>query len=66
MIFGDLQPERQKLYHPIFINRRKLTIFCGEHKWLRVAAIHEPEVTFRMHFAVKHGCNLSCVVVSLR
>src|SRR5258707_14361924 len=59
MISRNLQAQREKLHHSIFVQLHKSAVFSREHERGRVAKIHKSEIAVRMHFAIKHSRNLA-------
>src|ERR1700677_4055879 len=55
MVFRNLQPERQELYHSAFVNIYELTPFCGKYQRRRMSEVHKAKMTRRPNLAVQHS-----------
>src|SRR5258708_38728459 len=52
MIFGDFQPERQELHHPVSVDVAEPPGLRGEQERRRMTEGHKPGMAGNTHFAV--------------
>ncbi len=59
MIFGDFQPQCQKLHELIRVHGHEAAVLRGEYQWWGTAEIYEAEIAFGTDFTVNHGGNFA-------
>src|SRR6266403_4263331 len=64
VIFGNLQAQGREMRHPVATHLCEALNLSGENERRRMSKIHKPKMAGGMDFAVKHGCNLACVVLA--
>src|ERR1700739_2295463 len=64
VIFGNLQAQRRKIRHPVGTHLCEALTLNGKNERRRMSEIHKPKVDGGRDFAIKHGCDLACVVLT--